>query len=265
MAFVQTGGCRLYYERHGRGPAIVFCHGAGSNAATWWQQIPHFSKRFVCLTLDQRCFGRSVAGPHTLGWDALVADLLAVLDAERIGRVALVCQSLGGGLGLRFALAHPGRTAALVCSGSSMGIDLPEAQQSVARYLASAEGGQVEQRALGPAFRASAAPLSFLYQQINGFNPLVVQGAGAELRARLAALNNEAAAVSRERLKRVACPVLLLGGELDPLMPPHLIHAVAALFPRARALVMAACGHSPYFERPAEFNERVEGFLDGVG
>lgn len=262
MAFVASDGCRVYCERHGQGPAIVFCHGAGSNAATWWQQIPHFSRRFTCLTLDYRCFGRSRAAPRTLRWEALVADLLAVLDAQGIERVALVCQSLGGGLGLRFALAHPARTWALVSSGSSLGIDLPEAQASVARYLASAEGGQVEQRALGPAFRASEAALAFLYQQINGFNPLVAQGAGAELRARLAALNSEAVAVPREQLQRIACPVLLLGGEFDPLMSPDLIRSVAAHFARAQSVLMAGCGHSPYFERPAEFNERVERFLD---
>lgn len=265
MGFVHTGGARVYCERHGQGPAIVFCHGAGSNAATWWQQVPHFTRRFTCLTLDLRCFGRSQAEPHTLTWEALCADLLAVLDAEGIGRAALVCQSLGGGLGLRFALEHPTRTWALVSSGSSMGIDLPEAQASVARYLASAEGSQVEQRALGPAFRAASAPLAFLYQQVNGFNPLVFQGAGAELRARLAVLNSEAMAVPRERLKRIACPVLLLGGEFDPLMPPDLVRAVATHFARAQSAVMANCGHSPYFERPAEFNDRVERFLVAAG
>jgi pimeloyl-ACP methyl ester carboxylesterase len=262
MGFVQTDGCRLYYERHGQGPAIAFCHGAGSNAATWWQQVPYFARRFTCLTLDQRCFGRSRAAAHTLGWEALVADLLAVLDAEGIERVALVCQSLGGGLGLRFALAHPQRVRALVSSGSSMGIDLPEARTSVARYLASAEGGRVEQRALGPAFQDSASAFAFLYQQINGFNPLVLERAGAELRSQLAALNSEAVAVPLEQLRRVACPVLLMGGEFDPLMPPALIRAVSAHFPRAQAAVVAGCGHSPYFERPAEFNGQVERFLD---
>ncbi|MYE31158.1 MAG: alpha/beta hydrolase, partial [Chloroflexi bacterium] len=29
-------GFRLYYERHGAGPPVVFAHGAGGNAMSWW-------------------------------------------------------------------------------------------------------------------------------------------------------------------------------------------------------------------------------------
>ena len=61
MPFVTSAGRRIYYERHGAGPAILFLHGAGSNAATWWQQLPVFSSRYSCLTMDIRCFGRSAA------------------------------------------------------------------------------------------------------------------------------------------------------------------------------------------------------------
>jgi len=219
MSFVQAQGCRIYHERHGQGPALVFCHGAGSNAATWWQQIPFFSSRFTCLTLDCRGFGRSLARPDSLTWDALTRDLLAVLDAERIDRAALVCQSLSGGMGLRLALAHPDRVWALVSSGSP------------------------------------------LYQQINAFNPLVSGDMTAELKRRLQALNHPDALIGCERLAEVACPVLLVSGEHDPLVPPELARSIAALFPNARAIEMSACGHSPYFERPAEFNAQVGRFL----
>lgn len=38
MPFVQSGGRAIYYERHGEGnEPVLFCHGAGSIAATWWQ------------------------------------------------------------------------------------------------------------------------------------------------------------------------------------------------------------------------------------
>ena len=36
-------GFSLYYELHGRplgsAPAVIFAHGAGGNALSWWQQI----------------------------------------------------------------------------------------------------------------------------------------------------------------------------------------------------------------------------------
>jgi len=261
MSFVQTKGCRVYHERHGQGPAVVFCHGAGSNAATWWQQIPFFSARLTCITLDYRCFGRSLASPGSLTWDALTADLLAVLDAECVDRAALVCQSLGGGVGLRFALQHPDRVWALVSSGSPLGIDAPEVLARVEGYLRAADSRQVEQRALAPTFRASQAELAFLYQQINAFNPMVWGEATTELRHTLQALQDPAGLIECKRLAQVACPVLLVSGEFDPLIPPDLALSIAAHFPNAQALAMKACGQSPYFERPETFNEQVERFL----
>ena len=63
MPFVRSHHRDIYYERHGAGPAILFLHGAGSNAATWWQQLPAFTPEYTCLTMDIRCFGRSAAPP----------------------------------------------------------------------------------------------------------------------------------------------------------------------------------------------------------
>ena len=38
-------GASLYYEVHGKGPALVFAHGLGGNHASWWQQVPVFADR----------------------------------------------------------------------------------------------------------------------------------------------------------------------------------------------------------------------------
>jgi 3-oxoadipate enol-lactonase len=88
MAFVESRGRRIYYERHGQGPAVLFLHGAGSNAATWWQQLPAFGARHTCLTMDIRCFGRSVAPLEEFTLDNFVADALAVLDREDVERAS---------------------------------------------------------------------------------------------------------------------------------------------------------------------------------
>lgn len=261
MSFVESDGCRIYYERHGAGPAIMLLHGAGSNAATWWQQIPALSRRYTCISLDYRCFGRSEATAQSLNWDALARDALAVLDAESIERAALVCQSLGGGIGLRLALSHPERVWALVSCGSPLGIDSPAIVERVEQHLRHAEGGQVEQRALAPQFLESQKTLSFLYQQINSFNPMVFGGTENELKMRLRCLITSEVLIRSERLKDVTCPVLLISGEHDPLVPPALATVLAAYFANARTLTMGGCGHSPYFERPDEFNHSIEDFL----
>ena len=112
MPFATSHGRAIYSERHGDGPAVVFLHGAGSNAATWWQQLPAFTAAHTCVTLDIRCFGRSVAPLQEFALPLFVDDVLAILDREHIARAALVGQSLGGMIGLQLALRHPARVAA---------------------------------------------------------------------------------------------------------------------------------------------------------
>jgi 3-oxoadipate enol-lactonase len=107
MPFATSHGRAIYYERHGNGPAVLFLHGAGSNAATWWQQLPAFTAAHTCITMDIRCFGRSVAPLQEFALPLFVDDVLAILDREHIARAALVGQSLGGMIALQLALRHP--------------------------------------------------------------------------------------------------------------------------------------------------------------
>ena len=45
MPYATSGETSIYYDTYGEPgrPAIVFAHGAGGNAASWWQQVPVFS------------------------------------------------------------------------------------------------------------------------------------------------------------------------------------------------------------------------------
>src|SRR5690349_3085849 len=133
MPFVESRGRRIYYERQGEGPAVLFLHGAGSNAATWWQQLPVFGARHTCITMDIRCFGRSVAPVEEFQLENFTADALAVLDREEIQRATIVGQSLGGMIGLQLALTTPQRIAAFAAVDSSLAIDHPVLLETIAK------------------------------------------------------------------------------------------------------------------------------------
>jgi thioredoxin len=65
------------------------------------------------IAYDARGHGRSAPAPE-YGYDALAADLVAVLDAAGIERAVLAGASMGAHTIAALALAHPERTAALV-------------------------------------------------------------------------------------------------------------------------------------------------------
>ncbi len=257
MPTVTRAGAEIHYECHGDGPALVFAHGAGGNAASWWQQVPFFVKRgFRVLCFDHRGFARSPAPGDALSLAEFVPDLEAMLDAEGIDRAALVCQSMGGWSGLPFALAHPERVRALVLCGTPGGVWTDEVAAALAgvgeRIQAagglSGPGGP----ALGRSFAEKEPRLAFLYDQISGFNVVDL----APLLGQIGSVRIDAA-----RLAGFATPTAILMGHEDVLFPPEAMRSVAATIPGAALVEFPDAGHSTYFEQPDRFNEVVADFL----
>ncbi len=261
MPFFRSLGRDLYYERHGAGPALLFLHGAGSNAATWWQQLPAFSARHTCLTMDIRCFGRSVAPTDEFTLGSFVADALSLLDREGLERVAVIGQSLGGMIGLQLALRHPQRICGFVACDSSLAVDHPPLVASVEQRFRTVSALAIEQRSLGRKFLHEQPALAALYAQINHFNPSAHRIAPEEWRQALGRLNEPQSLTRVADLAALACPTLFVVGAEDPIVPVSAMHEVAAVVPDSEVVVIEHAAHSAYFEQPAEFNRRVLHFL----
>lgn len=261
MPFVASGSRSIYYERHGNGPAVLFIHGAGSNAATWWQQLPVFAERYTCLTMDVRCFGRSVAPLTEFALSLFVQDVLAILDQEQVRRVAVVGQSLGGMIGLRLALGHAARVSAFVACDSSLAVDHPVLLDIIGKRQLTHRAVTIEQRSLGRWFLDNEPAKAALYAQINHFNPSAHTLDAADWGQALADAMAPARLLPMSALADVRCPTLLLVGSEDPIVPVAVMQEVAALVPGSEVVVVPDAGHSAYFEKPAEFNQRVMDFL----
>ena len=65
----------------------------------------------------------------------------------------------------------------------------------------------------------------------------------------------------RDRLGEIACPVLVVWGELDRLVPLCDAAEFEWLIGDARKLVYADTGHLVMLERPARFNADLRAFL----
>lgn len=261
MPFVVSQNRSIYYERHGQGPALVLLHGAGSNAATWWQQLPLLSAHFTCYTMDIRCFGRSVAPPDELQIPLMVQDLLAMLDQEGVQKAALLGQSLGGMVGLRAAVHHPDRVAALVACDTSLAVDHPDQLALLDKRITAVAAMSIEQRSLGRWFIENRPDLVALYAQINHFNPSTHSVPPAQWRAAMQGLNQPHNLVPMAALNTLACPVLVVVGRDDPIVPQAFVDDVVARVPDVALCVVENAAHSAYFEQAAVFNERVLAFL----
>ncbi len=259
MSRVEHAGASLYYESYGNpdDPALVFAHGAGGNAASWWQQVPFFLDRGLrVVVFDHRGFARSACADEDLEVTHFPADLLAILDAEGIERTALVCQSMGGWTGLPAAIAHPERIRCLVLCGTPGGLWTDVVRDSFSKIAERVQGmgGIVGPggAALADDYPSREPRMAFLYEQIANMNDVP-----PALLASMSAAKTEPAA-----LENFGTPTLVLSGDKDVLFPPDVLENVANTIPGALLERFDGAGHSTYFEQPDRFNAVVAAFID---
>ncbi len=256
MPTVEAAGATLYYEVAGDGPTVVFAHGAGGNRMSWWQQAPEFVRDHRVIRLDLRSFGRSRCELGAVDPTRFADDLRVILDSEGVERASLVCQSLGGWMGLRTALETPERVTALVLCGTPGGIAHPKVLEAAAsigdRIQAEGVKGSA---ALAPGFENTQPELAFLYDQISGLNTEFDMQA-------LGRIFDPECAITPERAGELSVPTLMVLGGRDLLFPIESLRAVSQLIPGVEVAEFPECGHSVYFEAAGKFNPLVRGFIE---
>ena len=250
MPYCAVNGIDLYYESHGAGNPLVFIHGSGGNHASWYRQLPVFSKSHRCITFDQRGFGNT-EDKDGRGRSAMVDDLAGLLDQLEIGRAVVVAQSLGGGAGIGFACRHPERVAGLVMCDTLVGIRLPRELAAIMSETNKRTAGlsQVE-RVLGPLTRERSPEMALLYTQLASFNNY-----------RVGTIPGEFQPVDLAEIGDAGVPLLFVLGTDDILFPPDCIRRVHALLPGSELLEIPEVGHSAYFEDAPTFNRHLGAFL----
>ena len=97
------------------GQTVVLFHGKNFGSDYWANTLRALpAKGYRVIAVDQIGFGKS-SKPEIRYTFAMLADnTVRVLDHLKVGRVAIVANSMGGMLGVHFARRHPDRVAALV-------------------------------------------------------------------------------------------------------------------------------------------------------
>jgi pimeloyl-ACP methyl ester carboxylesterase len=119
--FEAGGAPTLRGEAAGKGPPVVLCHGITATR----RYVIHGSRALEraghrVVTYDARGHGESDPAPggQGYGYPELVSDLAAVVEEEAgEGPLVLGGHSMGANTAVAYALANPGRVAALVVIG----------------------------------------------------------------------------------------------------------------------------------------------------
>ena len=251
---------KLFTESSGSGPDLVLIHGWGLHGGVWDGLVPLLEPHFRVLRVDLPGHGGSGWSGET-GLDDIAAAVLDVAPAA----AAWLGWSLGGLVAMRAALLAPARVRALLLLASTpCFVRRPDWQCAMLPALLDTFAAELQQDYLRTLNR-------FLALQVRGSDngsavlrllrsQLLAKGEPhpAALQACLDVLRNTDL---RAKVDALACPVLLVAGDRDTLVPYAAAGAAARLMPNAAVELVAGTGHAPFIARPLAVADLVHSFL----
>jgi len=119
--FVERNGVRVFYEAFGQGEPTVMLLPTWSiiHSRFWKAQVPYLARHFRVVTFDGPGNGRSdrPAEPEAYADEEMVAHALAVMDATATEAAVLVGASKGAWWAPMLACDHPDRVRGMVLIG----------------------------------------------------------------------------------------------------------------------------------------------------
>ena len=246
-------GVTIVYSAAGAGEtALVFIHGGLADRSFFDDQLKAFAGRYRVIALDLPGHGESGANRTKWGLPEFGADVKAVVDAEKLKRVILFGNSLGGPTAIEAALLLGGRVIGVVGIDTFQSLD----------YRTTTE--EVLQRA--EAFRKDySGSLKQMMQAL--FHPDADPALMADAEQRMSRSSPEAVYSmlismagydEAEPARRLTVPLRAINGDLYPTD----IQGVRKVKADFDAVVMKHMGHYPMLERPEEFNRLVAAVVE---
>jgi len=243
----------ISYRETGAGPALVLLHGIGSSSASWLFQLESL-KGYRLIAWDAPGYGESdflkSREPRVFEYaDALHAFLERLLLKD----VVLVGNSLGCLMAAAYAAAHPERVRSMLLLGPAAGHggDKKKLEERLKQLDDLGPEGLAEKRS--PTLVAASSPPIAL--ELVRWSQRRIRPDGYRQAAHCLA-NGRLADDARQFRKKV----LVACGTEDIITPEAGCKAIAAAFPKAEYRSLAALGHSPHVEDPAQINAMIREF-----
>ncbi len=271
----RPSGRLVHVVAAGEGPPVVHLHGTNTSSLSHLMLVGR-TRSTRSYLVDRP--GRGLSDPDSFrreDFRAYSIDFVGdVLDALELDTAHLVGASGGGIWATWFSLAHPERVRGLVMLGSVP--TLPGGSVPLPLRLVATPGvGELMTRAVKPGRRmllkmmASVGEAETIVRHpdlldslvAGARDPVAAHANVAELRALITARGfRSGMRLSREDLRRLAVPTLMIWGDRDPVVPLAHARTLAAAISHARLEVLPA-GHVPQLGHPDRVAALLEDFV----
>ena len=120
MPYAPSNGIDIYYEVHGKGDPLIFCHEFAGDIRSWDLQVNYFSRNFKVITYCSRGYPPTSVpeDPESYSQDIAVDDLKSLMDFLKIEKAHIVGLSMGGNVALNFGIKYPAQAMTLTIAGT---------------------------------------------------------------------------------------------------------------------------------------------------
>jgi pimeloyl-ACP methyl ester carboxylesterase len=238
----------------GEGPPFVYLHSTLGESFMWFPFYQAWAKQFRVLVPTHPGFGKSGGFDQIDTVEDMAFHYIELLDALGLDEVILGGVSLGGWIAAEVAIRWPERVKKL--------------------WISSAPGFWVDEHPLPDLFRLGqdrtmvrellfhdprSAMANLIIQDHPDDEKLLTAWQNSTVLARLV-WDRPYSPKLGQRLRRVQCPVLLLWGANDRLVPAIYAEEYKKHLPHAQVRLIPECGHLAMFEKEKEFVDEVARF-----
>ena len=237
------------YLDQGSGEVLMLLHGLFGELSNWNTVTAFFSKKYRIVIPILPIFTLPLSKVNLEGLLEYIIDFTTKMNLKTIN---IMGNSLGGHLGLLFALQCKKQLKKLILTGSSglyentMGGSYPK--RGDYNYIS---------KKVGTIFYNPRTASQALIQQVFKITTNRDMVRRVIMCARSAQKNN-----LLQKLAHVIHPTLLVWGLNDIVTPPFVAHQFYNRIPNATLKFLDHCGHVPMMEHPKRFNQIVTKFLE---
>lgn len=262
MPHLTVNGIEIYYESHGAGEPLLFISGLGGNTCEIAHLAEAYSRHARFISLDNRGCGRSGCPPGEFSIPGFADDAAGFIDALGLESAFVYGSSMGGMIAQEMALRHPERVRGLIlgCTtgASARGVHpSPEVVQTMIRNSTLTPEEAME----------SGWSLGFSREYIEANRVMLTERAQrvSQFRASADSYHRQVVAAAKhdafDRLHQIACPVMIVHGADDLIVPAGNARLLKQHIPHAELHILEGAGHGYNLEAQEHADALVIDFV----
>ena len=244
MPYADTDTVRVYCEEQGQGDPVLLLHNYFGTIDAWLAQREPLGRRYRVIAADARGHGRTGYPGGRLRLAEFVADAIALIHTLGFAPAHLVGSSLGALTALQLAREQPGLVRTVTAIGPP--------------YLAEPLTREYMDRVVRDTLPANRERWEREHRHQGEGHVVEVLVPNFERDWREQPVDQIEAV---ERAGEIRCPVLVAGGDNDPVFPLHRAVELAGRIPEGELLILPRAEHFPHRTQPGPFNRVLLDFL----